>query len=284
MTLLRYGALILWVFSPFLSAEDIARDLRGNGSGAPNHMDGGYFELGFGVMHMIDPFVTEQGDCDSNDICPAIQASGAYHFRKAFIELADATYDGLNVGYTAWDNAHWAVDFIPVNILSEPSISDDHHSDDPQQQKELDLTQRSRLFTGSGTRITGYFGNTIVQYRFIADITGDRGATSSLRLGQSWQYRNWNFHSVLSADWFSAKAANYLIGISPAEATGRYPAYEVKSTLHYSAEVGLTYPLSTHWVGRAYVSYTFLPRQIYQSPLIDEKHASVTAVTISYAF
>lgn len=283
MNLLRYCAVLLWLLSPLLSAEDIARDLRGNGGGTGHETDGGYFELGLGAAYYVDPFLKEYGDCDSHKVCPSLSISGAYHYRSGFIELADATYDGLNIGYTLWDDSRWAVDLIALNIFGELS-SEDNHSDDPERQKEIDLMQRSRLFIGSGTRITGYFGNTIVQYRLMGDVSGENGIVSSLRVGQSWQYRNWNFHSMVSGDWLSRKASNFLIGISPDEATEQFPAYQAKSSLYISGEVGVAYPLSDHWVGRAYLRYSFLPKQVYESPLIDENHASVMALTVSYAF
>jgi MipA family protein len=283
MTLLRYCFLLLWGLSPLLIAEDIAHDVRGNGGGTPQNANGGYFELGIGAAYYVDPFLQEYGDCDSRKVCPSLLVSGAYHYQGAFIELADATYDGLNIGYTLWDDNRWAVDLIALNIFGELS-SEDNHSDDPERQKEIDLMQRSRLFIGSGTRITGYFDNTIVQYRLMADLSGADGVVSSLRVGQSWQYRNWNFHSVISADWLSKKASNFLIGVSPEEATTRFPAYDANSSLYVSAEIGFAYPLSDHWVGRAYLRYSSLPKQVSQSPLIDENHASVMALTASYAF
>ena len=105
-----------------------------------------------------------------------------------------------------------------------------------------------------------------------------------MRVGQSWQYRNWNFHAVLSADWLSNKAANYWIGVSPQEATAASPAYEAEGSVYRSAEVGVTYPISAHWVGRTYLRYSALPDKVARSPLMDENHALVLAATVSYAF
>jgi outer membrane scaffolding protein for murein synthesis (MipA/OmpV family) len=282
MILLRLVALLLWLLSPLIRAEDIARDLRGNGS-APNHSDGGYFELGFGAAYVVDPFLAEADGCDSHRVCPSLFASGAYRYKGAFIELADATYDGLNLGYSLWDNEHWAVDILALNIFGEPS-DDERTSDDPERQKDLNLIQRSRLFVGTGTRITGYFGNTILQLRWVGDISDDHGAVGSLRIGQSFQYRNWNFHTMVSADWLSAKATNYWIGVSPQEATTRFAAYQTDSSVYLSGEVGVTYPISDHWVGRTYLRYAALPDKVANSPLIDENHALVLAATVSYAF
>jgi len=282
MNLLRLAALLFWLLSPLSKAEDIARDLRGNGA-APNHNDGGYFELGFGAAYVVDPFVAERKDCHSRTVCPSLIASGAYRYKGAFIELADATYDGLNLGYGLWDNEHWAVDILAMNLFGEAS-NDDRTSDDPERQKDLALIQRSRAFIGTGTRITGYFGNTIVQLRWVGDISGNHGAAGSLRLGQSWQYRNWNFHGVVSADWLSRKATNYWIGVTPAESTQRFPAYQTDGSTYFSAEAGVTYPISDHWVGRTYLRYSALPSQVSQSPLMDEHYALVLTATVSYAF
>lgn len=273
---------LFWLLNPAVQAEDIARDIRGN-SGAPNHSDGGYFELGLGAAYVVDPFLAEYDDCDSHGVCPTVSVSGAYRYRGGFIELADATYDGLNLGYNLWDNQHWAIDLLGVNLFGEPS-SDDKSSDDPERQKELDLMQRSRLFLGTGTRITGYFANTIVQFRAVGDISGNHGFASSMRLGQSWQVRNWNFHGVVSLDWLSSKASNYWIGIQAHEATANYPAYTTGASTYLSGEIGLTYPIATHWVGRAFLRYSDLPKNVTNSPLIDENHATAIAATVSYAF
>ncbi|MFO1370709.1 MAG: MipA/OmpV family protein [Marinagarivorans sp.] len=282
MMLPRLVAPLLGLLCPCLQAEDIARDLRGSGTG-PNHSDGGYFELSMGAAYVVDPFLAERDDCDSHNICPSLFASGAYRYRGAFIELADATYDGLNLGFSLWDSEHWAVDLLAVNLFGEPS-NDDRTSDDPERQKDLQLIQRSRVFIGTGTRITGYFANTILQLRWVGDVSGEHGAAASMRVGQSWQYRNWNFHAVFSADWLSNKAANYWIGVSPQEATRRFPAYEAEGSVYRSGEVGVTYPISAHWVGRTYLRYSALPDKVARSPLMDENHALVLAATVSYAF
>ena len=85
----------------------------------------------------------------------------------------------------------------------------------------------ARVFIGTGTRITGYFANTILQLRWVGDVNGEHGAAASMRVGQSWAIPQLEFpHPVLSADWLSNKAANYWIGVSPQRATRRFPAYE----------------------------------------------------------
>ncbi|HMW73314.1 MAG TPA: MipA/OmpV family protein, partial [Cellvibrionaceae bacterium] len=64
----------------------------------------------------------------------------------------------------------------------------------------------------------------------------------------------------------------------------RFPAYQTGSSVYLSAEVGVTYPISDHWVGRTYLRYSDLPDNVARSPLIDENHALVLAATVSYAF
>lgn len=281
MVYLRTGMCLFLLFSPWVLAEDIARDIR-NSNGAPNDTDGGYFELGIGAAYIADPYLGEHEDCDNPQVCPTLYISGAYRYKSAFLEFADGTYDGINLGYNLVDNQHWAVDFIALNVFGEFD-TEDKHSDDPQRQKELDLMYRSRLLLGAGTRITRYFDNAIVQFRALGDLTG-HGFASSLRLGQSLQVRNWNFHGVVSMDWLSAKASNYWIGIAPDEATIHLPPYNTHDSVYVSGELGLTYPITTHWVGRAYVRYIDLPKNVYSSPLIDKNHASIIAAAVCYAF
>lgn len=266
---------------PLVTADDITRDLRQNTT-SPNSADGGYFELGIGLGYFVDPFIKED-DCDSREICPALLIGGAYHFRNAFIEFADATFDGLNIGYTLAESPRWAIDLIVANIFGDID-GDLHESDDPEEQKNLDLIYRSRLVVGSGARVTGYFGNTIVQLRWVTDLLDEHGTTSSLRVGRSWQYRNWNFHALLSADWFSSRMANYWVGVEQDEATTRFPVYTASSSAFFSGEVGVAYPLAEHWVARSYWRYSPLPSDISDSPLVDEDYASLLGVAVSYAF
>ncbi len=280
--------IILWFLTLVCSyqlanADDIARDVRHSGSG-PDNSNGGYFELGFGLTYFVDPFIQEDEDCGSHTVCPTLLIGGSYHYRGAFIELADTTADGLNLGYSLWGNARWTVDFIGLNVFGDIHLEPDKKKADTEFQRDYDLLYRSRLTFGTGTRVTGYFDNSIAQFRLLTDLFSGHGFVSSLRLGHSWQYRNWNFHSILSADWFSSEMVNYWVGVTDAEATARFPTYRASSTVFFSGELGLAYPVTEHWVARAYMRYSPLSSTISDSPLVDEKYGSVAAMALSYAF
>ncbi len=284
MKLFSFSLVLSWLVcvSPPLLADDITRDLRHNSDGLAEE-DGGYLELGLGLSAAINPYVQEDEDCKSRKACINLLVGGAYHYRNAFIELADTTFDGLNIGYTLWEGRHWELDLIAANIFGDID-TDKPTSTDGETQKNYDLLYRSRLMMASGIRVTGYVNGTILQYRFVGDLFEEHGVVSSLRVGRSWQYRNWNFHALLSAEWFSSRTSNYWIGVTAEEATTRFPEYKLGSALLFTGEVGFAYPLAEHWVARAFWRYSPLEGEVYKSPLMDETVSSMLGAAISYAF
>jgi MipA family protein len=288
--------LMMMAQPPSATAADIARDLRSNAE--PDTANGGYFELGVGAVAFTDPFVGSDADCEA--VCTKLIVGGAYYYQGAFIELADATVDGVSVGYNLWQDSRWSLDFLAANIFDDdrsgavasdytrggpnPDADDDDYLRSGEALRDFHLATRSKLMVASGLRLTGYFGNTMLQYRLVTDVKGGNGVVSSLRLGHNWQYRNWNFHAIASAEYYSATTSNYWIGVSPQEATTLFHAYYSGDTVLFSAELGATYPLTEHWVAKAFYRYGGIPQRTQQSPLIDESIDAMTAVALSYAF
>ena len=144
------------------------------------------------------------------------------------------------------------------------------------EQKDLQLIQRSRVFIGTGTRITGYFANTIPQLRWVGDVHGEHGVCRPCALGKAGQYRNWNFQRSASVPTgYRTKPAIIGSACRPKRPLRRFPACEAEGSVYRSAEVGVTYPISAHWVGCTYLRYSALPDKVARSPLMDENHALV---------
>src|SRR5690606_10404319 len=118
----------------------------------------------------------------------------------------------------------------------------------PEYLRNYAILHRDTWYTGAGMRVTHYVGPNIVQFRLVTDIHNGNGITSTARFGRAWQVKNWNFHGLGSLVYRSAKTNQYYFGISELEQTTRFPAYRPGSSVDVAFEVGVTYPLSEHWV------------------------------------
>ena len=263
-------------------SADIATDIRKAAAG-PDISNGGHFEVGLGFDYINSAILTTSDNDDGTNA--TLEVGGAYRYNGLFIELSQGTLDGLSIGYHLWSNDTWAVDFLGSSIngvLTEEE--DDNRSNGSEAERNEALIDRDTFYNGAGFRATGYFGNTIFQYRLVSDIHDDNGVVSTLRLGRSWQFRNWNFHSVVSASYASAKTSRYWYGITESEATTRFTEYDIDSTMAYTAEIGLTYPISEHVVFRSSARYTQYSSDIRDSPLVDDKGSAYIATSINYVF
>lgn len=276
--------LLILCMSTIVNAADIARGVQ-TGDSSPDSSNGGYFELGVGLALFTNPFVLKEED-DEHCECPGILLGSAYRHNGAFIELASDSYDGISLGYTVWENSTWSMDVLVANLQGDLRYNKREELDENLSEAEKDalLIDRSRGYLGAGIRMTGYFGNYIAQFRVVSDYYDNNGVMSTLRIGRYWQVRNWNFHSIISAQYFSEKTSEYWIGVSEEESTTRFPAYDATQSLYFTAEVGAALPLTEHWVARSSLRYGPLSSEIIASPLIDENYDALLVFSASYAF
>jgi len=261
-------------------AADIAADIR-NAAAGPDVSNGGYFEVGLGFQYVERSFVSAEDD----GVYGTLDVAGAYRYNRLFVELSQGTLDGLNLGYHLWSNNNWSVDLLGASINGIFNVgNDDDISALSEAQRNEAILDRDAFYNGAGFRATAYFGNNILQYRLVTDIHDNNGVVSTLRLGRSWQLRNWNLHGVVSADYASAKTSQYLYSVTQNEATARFPEYDVGSTMSYIAEVGLTYPISEHFVFRSTARYTQLSNGEQNSPLTDSGDRTYIGTSIHYVF
>ena len=272
-------------FSASSQAADIERDVR-TGPGGVDYSDGGYFEFGVDLNFR---FFRERAFAG-----PGVVLAGAYRYRGLFFEALSPSAElpagpigGVSLGYTLWRNDQWAVDFLGVNATSRMATGRDHDDIDnsPDPVREKAILERRTFYNGAGVRLTGYFGNTIFQYRLVTDTHGGKGITSSARLGYSRQLRNWNYHGVVSANYTSQETGQYWYGISEEESSTRLEAYDVNaSTMNYSAEIGATYPVRKNVVFRSTMRYNELDDAIVRSPIQDSDFIVRWSNSISYVF
>ncbi len=264
-------------------AGDIAKDIREGGGS--DHSNSNYFELGVDYLYGTDVWVgSDDDDCEVK--CEGgeggLIVSGAYYFKGAFIELENASFDGLSLGFNFLNTEHWSLD-----ILGSSASGFLNEDPAPQTEAEKDqaLLDRDTFYNGAGIRATAYWDDFIFQYRLVSDIHDSNGVTSSARLGKNWQAKNWNFHAILGTDYFSNKTSQYLIGVTKEEATDRFTQYSPpRGGVMFSAEVGATYPLSEHFVWRSFFRHVELPDRAKESPLIEDNRASAFSTSINYVF
>lgn len=263
-------------------AADIATDVR-SGKGVPDNSNGGYFEIGpsasYGANSRVD-------DDDDEGYGIGVELGGAYRYKGFFIELSQGTFDGLNLGYNFWNNQHWSVDLLASSFNGSIDTDNADRIDSrlTEAQRDAELVDRDTFYSGAGIRVTGYYGDYILQYRLITDTHGGNGVVSTARLGKSWQVKNWNFHGIVNAQYTSATTNRYWFGIDAEEATTRFPEHDPNASVSFSAEVGVTYPLGKDWVFRSFARYGLLSDDAKDSPLTDDDHWALFVNSISYVF
>jgi len=267
-------------------AADIVRDVS---SGRTDEdVNGGYFELGFSAGYLDRSFLNNE-IAEQNGGFLGLAVGGAYRYKKFFIEASQGTLDGLNTGYTFYSDQNFEFDFIFSSINGNIDTELDEADDVLRYGTEADrneyLLARETLYSGMGLRATAYYDDYVLQLRLLEDVYDNAGFTSTLRLGRAWLVKNWNFHSIIGAEYASANTHHYLYGVDQAFATEMFPEYSPKSGFSLVGEIGTTYPLSKNWVYRSIVRFRHLSEQIQNSPLTDGGHTdTIFYNSISYVF
>ena len=287
--------LVLFVLSVALTWSDNSRaaDIATDGaaeSGAPENSNGGYFEFGVG-LHL-----------NANSERPGARAqillAGAYRYRGLLLEAFTPSISangsrlevgGISLGVNLWHNDRWSLDLLGASTQARFRSSRDNvdvlNSTDPELERAV--LDRDTFYSGAGIRLTGYFGNTIFRYRLMDDTHGGNGLFSSATIGYSRQLRNWNIHTLLSANFLSEELGQLWYGISADEASERFPQFDIGSTsFTYDIEIGATYPIRENVVFRSVVRHTQLSDTIRESPFLDNdnKFGIGWSTTISYVF
>lgn len=279
---LRGTAAGLLALSWGAQAGDIAESVSG---GAAHSGDGGYFEIGAAVSYL-----GSSGDLryeDEDSLQPSLLISGVYQYGGLFAEMIHQSQDGINLGFNFWNSENWSLDLLAANLLGSVSRID---GVDPSQLNEMErnyylLSEEDSLYIGAGLRATRYWDNQyVLQMRLVHDYYDDQGMYGSVRLGKSWQVRNWNFHMLGSMEYSSATLNRHLYGVSKEEATTLFPEYQPDASLSFGVELGVAYPISQSLVFRGFYRFWSLPGEVSDSPFVTDDHRSVASVSISYVF
>ncbi len=263
---------------PALSvAGDIAREVRGS-------TDNNFFELSLGLGH-FEHHRNISFDEDNKDSGLVLGVSWEFHWKGFFTEAIESANTTLNLGYALWENDRWSVDLIAANFSGFSEYDNDIIPGLTEEERDRRLSIRDTSSIEGGVRLTHYLDSSIVQFRVEGDYSNAKaGPIASLILGHAWQVRNWNVYAFSGASWSSRQRNEFLWGITPDEATSRFPVFKARSSVNYLMELGVTRPLSEHWVSRSTITLNRLGRGASSSPLAAQPLAGSIETSISYVF
>lgn len=271
-------------------SADIVRDINVGREDVERR--GGYLEAGLSLEYQSlgRLYESEDGDHDDREGAMLNLAGGFAYYRKPFfIEASTGSFDGLNIGFNVHQGERWSVDVLAASIFGNVSIDTGAEDEQPlselsEEQRDRYLLTRDTLYSGAGIRATMYLDDYVTQFRLVSDIYDDAGFTGTVRLGRSWLYRNWNVHSIVSAEYNSSSTNNYLYGVSEEEATTRFPEFSSSGGFSYAAEVGASYPVSRNLIYRSFVRVRRLPNEISESPFVVQSYDAQVFSALLYVF
>ena len=243
---------------PGVIAGDIAREVQQR-----NFEYGSFAELGVMVAASSLPLIgfNDQSLEKSGDdqISLHIGLQGRFEYKRFFIEAIDDSFSNVTLGINIKSTENYSLD-----ILGTQSF------DGVERNEEVgfeSISDRDGDF-GLGFRNSFYRGDNIFQYEIVADTSGAHdGIMVAFQYGRQFQYRNWNFHSLLGVRYFSDKVMDHYFGVSEQESTATLESYEAKDGFLPSVLFGATLPLSEKWLFKAVAEYSRLPESVIDSPL-----------------
>ena len=252
-------------------ASDITRKLRD--SAGEHAITEDYFELGLGAAAGLAPSLTDDDDRWASGYAVI---NGSYTWNNLFVEMYGESGEGLLLGYNAYESEDWSLDLV---------IGPKFRGLDSDKFNELDDRHISAMFGG---RLTGYVGENVLQFTLKHDVSGNsKGLLASALVGRNWQVRNWNFHGLVGVQFFDSNINDYYYGVSEAEASRTpFTEYHPGSNFNFTAEVGVTYPLSENWVFRSTARFSTVSDADMDSPLFETTRSTSSSLStsVSYVF
>lgn len=89
-------------------------------------------------------------------------------------------------------------------------------------------------------------------------------------------------YANLGAKYANNRFNNYFFGVTAAEATAARPAYNARSSISPTAEIGISYDLGSRWVLGLEVEYQKFPSAVTDSPIVGKR--SLTQVQLGVAY
>lgn len=277
--------LFLWIFATPVVAGDISNDIRSSEPAAPSKR-GGFLEIGVAaaveerIERSLDP--SEDGDLE---LSLRLSLSAGYRYERLFFEASESGFDGLNMGVVLYENDRWSFDLLLANVAGELTLeSDEPDTPITEAERNKAIIERDSFYVAAGGRLTGYFGDTLVQLRLVSDWYGDNGLLGSARVGRNWQLGNWNIQAVAGMRYNSSKFNSYLYGVSAEEQSIRFPEYSTKRAWISEVELGASLPLKQNWVYSTRLRFRHYPDSVTDSPLVIDGDDVILTSAIHYVF
>lgn len=258
-------------------AGDLASDVR-KGALGPDSGNGGYLEIGGGLMTYTSPLYGEPEGNKKDEVHTEIflDISARYQYNGWFFETFSQSLEEFTLGYNFYNGNSWAVDLVGLS---------DHDEMDEDKSKDYRGLNRRRFDFLVGPRGTAYLDNYIVQVYALKDVwSTHEGELYSAKLARHWQFRNLNFHAILGATYRTQDVMDYYYSIEANEASEKFSEFTAPGGMSYMFEVGATYPLSESWVFRGFIRRIQMDTDVARSPLILDDHGDMIATAISYVF
>lgn len=277
--------LVLWIFSAPLRAGDISNDVR-SAEPTTSNKRGGFLEIGVAaaleerIQRDLDP--EKDGDLK---LALRLSISAGYRYDRLFFEASESGFDGLNMGVVLLETDRWRFDVLLANVAGNLSVeSDEPPPPSTESERNRAIIERDSFYVAAGGRLTGYFGDTLVQLRLVSDWYDDNGVLGSARVGRNWQLGNWNIQAVAGMRYNSSRFNNYLYGITAEEQSIRFPEYSTKHAWISEVELGASLPLKKNWVYSSRLRFRHYPGSVTDSPLVIDGDDVILTSAIHYVF
>jgi len=266
-------------------ASGIADDIRASQAG-PESKNGGFLEIGVtaNFQRRINA-VLDQENKDDMQLSIGLSISAGYRYERLFIEASDGSLEGLNMGVTLHESDQWSADLLLANIAGGIAItSDDPVTPTTENERSRAILGRDSLAIAAGARVTGFFGDNIIQMRLVSDWYGGQGVFGSARIGRQWQLGNWNARAIAGLRYNSERFNNYIYGVSTEEQSERFGAYKAGDAWIPEFELGASLPVREDWVYSARLRVRAYPNSIVDSPLVTDNSDFILSTGIHYVF
>ena len=281
----RVSLLSLWILSAPLWAGDITSDVRSTEQTTSNKR-GGFLEIGVAaaieerIQRSLDP--AEDGDLN---LAIRLSLSAGYRYDRLFFEASESGFDGLNMGVVLWENDRWRFDALLANVAGNLTLeSDEPPPPTTEAERNRAIIERDSFYVAAGGRLSGYFGDTLIQFRLVSDWYDDNGLLGSARVGRNWQLGNWNIQAVAGMRYNSSQFNNYLYGITSEEESERFPEFTTKHAWISEVELGASLPLKENWVYSSRLRFRNYPSSVIDSPLVIDGDDVILTTAIHYVF
>ncbi|MBV1909048.1 MAG: MipA/OmpV family protein [Kangiellaceae bacterium] len=186
------------------------------------------------------------------------------------------------MGYHLWEHQAEQFDLVWGHYTSAIDKKDKDDDVIPEL-INLDTRKDDELL---GVRYSNWQGETYYSTELSYDILNNshQGFVFEGYYGKVASVRNWDLTYGLGFTWYSAKVANYNLGVEAHELTEQLTVYNSGAAYAASLEFSAQIPVSQSWVLEVGVVHSFLSSNIKDSPLVVNEELSSALLGFSYVF